>query len=260
MYVKTMFIHDELWANNRLLLISGVKSPLISYLLSREAIRGLKMAWDMRLVNIIYRYFKRDDPSHIWRNNTLTMTSNPQVGQVRQFYFFIFMLTSPWLRIYIYTSYHTMCLKRPVQSRPYQDFYTWHWKSYWVWKKIITHQPRSSWIRGRLWFRTEKSGCVSHICCAQIMYLQQPSWRVPLRNCVVIPARFNDLNYNLLVGRLLEIYLDLTLKPILMTAKYQVLNKMANILEEDISKYISCWKYLHFASVCKSTTICLFLS
>ena len=101
MYVKTIFIHDELWANNKLLLISGVKSPLISYLLSREAIRGLKMAWDMRLVNIIYRYFKHDNPSHIWRNNTLTMTNIPRVGQVRQFYFFIFMLTSPWLRIYI---------------------------------------------------------------------------------------------------------------------------------------------------------------
>ena len=137
-------------------------------------------------------------------------------SSVLLFYFhaYISMVTN------IYTSYHTMCLKRPVQSHSYQDFSTWYWKIYWVWKKIITHQPRSSWIRGRPWFRTEKSGCVSDICCAQIMYLQQPSPIIPLSNYVVIPVRFNDLNYNLLVVRHLEIYLDFTLKLILMTAKY----------------------------------------
>ena len=54
------FIQDKLLVNHGLVLISGVESPIISYLLSAEAIRALKKTWDMRFVHIIYRYLRHE--------------------------------------------------------------------------------------------------------------------------------------------------------------------------------------------------------
>ena len=43
----------------------GDKSPVISYLGSTEAIRGLKIAWDMRFNHTFYRCLKHDELPHV---------------------------------------------------------------------------------------------------------------------------------------------------------------------------------------------------
>ena len=56
--VKTMleFIQDLLLVNCVLVLVSGVISSVISYLLRTEGFRGVEMAWDKRFGHTIYRY------------------------------------------------------------------------------------------------------------------------------------------------------------------------------------------------------------
>ena len=80
------FIQDLLLVNHGLVLIYGGKSPVIPYLWSTKAIRGLEIAWDMRFNHKFYRYLKHDEPSHIWRTNAQHPEydeTNPGVGKVR---------------------------------------------------------------------------------------------------------------------------------------------------------------------------------
>ena len=48
-----LFNQDLLLVNHGMVLIYGVKSPVISYLLSAEAIRGLEIAWGISFSHII---------------------------------------------------------------------------------------------------------------------------------------------------------------------------------------------------------------
>ena len=60
------------WAGTNI----DVKS-LGTWLWSAKAICGFEMAWGMHFVHTIYVYLNHDEPSHLWRTNTLTMTNQP---------------------------------------------------------------------------------------------------------------------------------------------------------------------------------------
>ena len=115
--------------NHGLVLIAGVKSTIIPYLLSEGSIRGLEMTWDMRFVHIINRYLKHDEPSDIWRTNTLTMTNQPTSGEGSSVLFFylptyIFMVTNKYILNtisyaweYLYNHPHTKTLVSHLISK-----------------------------------------------------------------------------------------------------------------------------------------------
>ena len=105
------FNQNLILVNHGLVLISDVKSPVIWHLLSVGVIRGLEIAWDSRFTHIIYRCLKHDKPSHTWRTNALTVTNQPGVGNIRQFYIFIDLLISPWLQTMIYLIPHPCARK-----------------------------------------------------------------------------------------------------------------------------------------------------
>ena len=96
------FNHDLLLINHGLVLISGGESPVISYLLSAEAIGDLDVACDMRFSHSNYIYLKHDELSYIWRTNTLTMKSQSTGGEGPSVLFFIWLLISPLLQTIIY--------------------------------------------------------------------------------------------------------------------------------------------------------------
>ena len=80
--VKTMFqfIKYLLFVNHGQVLISGVNSPVISYLWSTAAIRGLPIAWDMCFNHIFYRYLKHDELPTYDGPTPWKWRTNPAVG------------------------------------------------------------------------------------------------------------------------------------------------------------------------------------
>ena len=77
--VKTMlqYTQDLLLINQWLFLISGVKSPTISYLLNAGATCGLEVAWDMRFNYTIYRYLThRGRGTHICVSGLTSIVSD----------------------------------------------------------------------------------------------------------------------------------------------------------------------------------------
>ena len=71
--------------NHGVVFISGVKLPVIFYLISAEAICGLIL--QKRSLDTSYkRYLKHDEPSHIRGTNTLITTNQPR-GRKCQFFF-----------------------------------------------------------------------------------------------------------------------------------------------------------------------------
>ena len=69
-----MIIQDLLIVNDGLVLINGVKSLTISYLLSTEAFSGLEMAWDMRFDQ--ERNFTNDCYSQIEFDRSIVLHSH----------------------------------------------------------------------------------------------------------------------------------------------------------------------------------------
>ena len=89
------FIQDLLLVNHGLVLMSGVKSPVMSYLWSTEAICGLEIAWDIRFNHIFYRCLKHDAP-WMWRT--------------------ICPLISPWLQKTLYLIPHP-CARKDLYNQ-----------------------------------------------------------------------------------------------------------------------------------------------
>ena len=58
----------------------GVLSPVISYLSNAISWHGLAMNWIMRFVRTTWTYLRYDEPPHVWRTNTITVTNQPTDG------------------------------------------------------------------------------------------------------------------------------------------------------------------------------------